>query len=132
MLTLPSGRRLIQQLLSESVVIGVTAGIVGLGAGFASLRLFVHLLPADTPRIQDVSLHTGDVVFTLCASIIAGLIFGLIPSIKTVHAQGVMDVKLHSVVGRQLVESKKGMYIGVSSTGDAIIPVHWGEITVAP
>jgi predicted permease len=77
-----SGRRLIQQLLSESIVIGVTAGIVGLGAGFASLRLLVHLLPADTPRIQDVTLHAGDVVFTLCASIVAGLIFGLIPSIK--------------------------------------------------
>jgi ABC-type antimicrobial peptide transport system permease subunit len=77
-----SGRRLVQQLLSESVVMGLTAGAVGLGAAFASLRLFVRLLPADTPRIQDVSLHPGDVVFTLCASVFAGLIFGLIPSIK--------------------------------------------------
>jgi predicted permease len=77
-----SGRRLVQQLLSESVVMGLTAGVVGLGAAFASLRLFVRLLPADTPRIQDVSLHLGDVVFTLCAAVIAGLIFGLIPSIK--------------------------------------------------
>ena len=77
-----SGWRLIQQLLSESVVVGLTAGVVGLGAAFASLRLFVSLLPADTPRIQDVSLRLGDVIFTLCASIVAGLIFGLIPSIK--------------------------------------------------
>ena len=77
-----SGRRLVQQLLSESVVMGLTAGAVGLGAAFASLRLFVRLLPVDTPRIQDVSLHPGDVVFTLCASVFAGLIFGLIPSIK--------------------------------------------------
>ena len=77
-----SGRRLVQQLLSESVVMGLTAGAVGLGAAFASLRLFVRLLPADTPRIQDVSLDPGDVVFTLCASVFAGLIFGLIPSIK--------------------------------------------------
>ena len=77
-----SGRRLVQQLLSESVVVGLTAGVVGLGAAFASLRLFVSLLPADTPRIQDVSPHVGDVIFTLCASIVAGLIFGLIPSFK--------------------------------------------------
>ena len=77
-----SGRRLVQQLLSESVVVGLTAGLVGLGAAFASLRLFVGLLPADTPRIQDVSLHIGDVVFTFCAAIVAGLIFGLIPSFK--------------------------------------------------
>ena len=39
-----SGRRLVQQLLSESVVMGLTAGAVGLGAAFASLRLFVRLL----------------------------------------------------------------------------------------
>jgi predicted permease len=77
-----SSRRLIQQLLSESVVLGVAAGLVGLAAAFLSLRLFVGLLPADTPRIQDVSLHTSDLLFTLGASVLAGLLFGLIPSIK--------------------------------------------------
>ena len=77
-----SGRRLVQQLLSESVVVGLTAGAVGLGAAAASLRIFVGLLPADTPRIHDVSLHWGDVVFTLAASVFAGLVFGLIPSVK--------------------------------------------------
>jgi len=77
-----SGRRLIQQLLSESVVLGVTAGAVGLATALASLRVFVGLLPADTPRIQDVSLHFGDILFTLGASVLAGFLFGLIPSIK--------------------------------------------------
>lgn len=77
-----SGRRLVQQLLSESVVMGVAAGAVGLAAALTSLRLFVSLLPADTPRIQDISLHFGDIMFTLFASILAGLLFGLIPSVK--------------------------------------------------
>ena len=71
-----SGRRLVQQLLSESVVMGIAAGAVGLCAALASLRLFVRLLPADTPRIQDISLHWGDIVFTLCASILAGFSLG--------------------------------------------------------
>lgn len=77
-----SGRRLIQQLLAESVVLSVTAGVVGLGAAFASLRIFVGLLPADTPRIEDVGLHANDILFTLGASVLAGVLFGLIPSIK--------------------------------------------------
>jgi predicted permease len=77
-----SGRRLMQQLLSESIVLGVAAGAVGLGAAFASLRIFLRLLPADTPRIQDVSPRLGDILFTLCASALAGLLFGLIPSIR--------------------------------------------------
>jgi predicted permease len=77
-----SGRRLIQQLLSESIVLGVTAGAVGLVAAFASLHVFLRLLPADTPRIEDVSLHATDILFTLGASVLAGLLFGLIPAIK--------------------------------------------------
>ncbi len=77
-----SGKRLIQQLLSESVVLGVTAGLVGLAAAFASLRIFVGLLPADTPRIEGVALHARDVLFTLGASVLAGLLFGVIPAIK--------------------------------------------------
>lgn len=77
-----SRKRLIRQLLSESAVLGVTAGVVGLGAAFASLRVFVGLLPADTPRIQDVSLHGRDILFTMGASIFAGLLFGVIPAIK--------------------------------------------------
>lgn len=77
-----SGRRLLQQLLCESIVLGVTAGIAGLIAAGASLRVFIGLLPADTPRIQDVSLHLNDVLFTLGASILAGLLFGLIPALR--------------------------------------------------
>ena len=73
-----SGKRLIQQLLVESLVLGVTAGVVGLFAAFASLRIFVGLLPADTPRIEGVSLHVNDVLFTLGASVLAGLLFGVI------------------------------------------------------
>jgi predicted permease len=77
-----SGRRLIQQLLSESIVLGVSAGAVGLAAAFASLHVFLRLLPADTPRIEDVSLHATDILFTVGASVLAGVLFGLIPSIK--------------------------------------------------
>ncbi len=77
-----SGRRLMHQLLSESIVLGVAAGIVGLAAAMVSLRIFVRVLPADTPRIQDVSVHASDILFTLGASVLAGFLFGLIPSIK--------------------------------------------------
>jgi predicted permease len=77
-----SNRRLILQLLSESVVLGVTAGMVGLAGALACLRIFVRLLPSDTPRIAEVSFHAGDILFTLAASLLAGLLFGMIPAIK--------------------------------------------------
>ena len=105
-----SVRRLIQQLLCESVVMGLTAVAVGLGAAAASLRVFVGLLPADTPRLQDVSLHTGDVVFTLCASIVAGLLFGLIPAIKMASMNLLGTLRLG---GRTLMGS--GSRFGIST-----------------
>jgi predicted permease len=77
-----SGVRLMQQILAESVVLGLTSGIVGLAAAFASLRIFVGFLPADTPRIHNISLHATDIIFTLGVSVLAGLLFGLIPAIK--------------------------------------------------
>lgn len=91
-----SGARLVQQLLIESVVLGVTAGIVGLAAAFASLRIFIRLLPADTPRIQDVSLHGSDLFFTLAASMLAGLLFGTIPALRMASSRLLETLRLGS------------------------------------
>jgi predicted permease len=105
-----SALRLIQQLLSEAVVLGVLAGLVGLGAAFASLRLFLRLLPADTPRIQDVSLHAGDVLFTLGASVLAGVLFGLIPSIKMASLNRLATLRLG---GRGLTGKNAGYRVSM-------------------
>jgi predicted permease len=79
-----SGNRLVRQLLTESLVLGVLAGGVGLLAAAASLKIFVRLLPADTPRLDSVSLHGDVLVFAVLASLIAGFSFGLIPAVKAV------------------------------------------------
>lgn len=96
-----SSGRLMQQLLIESIVLGVSAGVVGLGAALASLRVFIHLLPADTPRIQDVSLDWRALLFTLGASVVAGLLFGVIPSFKlaTINLLDTLRLGSRSMVG---------------------------------
>jgi predicted permease len=80
-----SGKRLVQQLLTESLVLGILAGIVGLMAAAASLQVFVRLLPADTPRLDNVSLHGSVLLFAAIASVVAGFAFGLIPAVKAVR-----------------------------------------------
>ena len=77
-----SSGRLVQQLLTESLVIGVLAGVVGLMAAAASLQVFVRLLPADTPRLGNVALHGSVLLFAAIASVVAGFLFGLIPAVK--------------------------------------------------
>jgi putative ABC transport system permease protein len=79
-----SRKRLVQQLLTENLVLGLLAGVVGLMAAAASLQVFVRLLPADTPRLGNVALHGSVLLFAAIASVVAGFAFGLIPAVKAV------------------------------------------------
>ena len=71
--------RLIRQLLSESVLVGALAGVAGLLAAAASLRGLVLLLPPDTPRLNEISLHAPVFLFAAVASLMTGFLFGLDP-----------------------------------------------------
>jgi predicted permease len=77
-----SRRRLFRQLLVESLLLGVVAGLVGLALarwGFGSL---LALLPADIPRSEVITLDGGVLLFTLGASLVTGLVFGLVPALE--------------------------------------------------
>lgn len=77
-----SGWRLIRQLLSESVLIGVLAGGAGLMAASSSLHLIAKLLPADTPRMNDFGLHWHAFLFAAAVSVFTGLLFGMVPALR--------------------------------------------------
>ena len=74
--------RLVRQLLSESIVLALLAGVVGLAGAAFSLRGLVHLLPVDTPRVSDVSLDWPVFLFSVGVSVVTGIVFGLIPAVK--------------------------------------------------
>ncbi len=77
-----SGWRIIRQLLVESVLLGLLAGVAGLSAAAVSLRALTRLLPADTPRIANVNLHWDVFLFAAIASVLTGVLFGLVPAIR--------------------------------------------------
>jgi predicted permease len=97
-----SGARLMRQLLAESTVLGLLAGTVGLAAAAASVKALVRWLPADTPRLEDVSLHWPVFAFAAGASVLAGLLFGAIPALKMAwHKSGdALHSGSRSVAGR--------------------------------
>lgn len=77
-----SRRRIIFQLLTESMLIGVLAGLTGLGMAYGGLRGLTLILPADTPRLADIGLHWHVFLFAGVASVLTGVIFGLVPALK--------------------------------------------------
>jgi putative ABC transport system permease protein len=74
--------RLIGQLILESLTVSTLAGILGIVASFALLRLTISLLPSDVPRIQDISIDAWVLAFALGISVVTGLVFGVVPAIR--------------------------------------------------
>jgi predicted permease len=97
-----SGWRLIRQLLLESLLLGALAGIVGLIAAAASLGALVRMLPADTPRLANLGLHWDVFLFAGVASLVTGILFGLVPALRMAspNLQGALRSGSRSVAGK--------------------------------
>jgi predicted permease len=75
--------RVIRQLLTESILLSGLGGALGLLLAFWGTKTVLNTLPGALPRSAEVSLDSRVLVFTFCASILAGILFGLAPALKT-------------------------------------------------
>src|SRR6266851_3068839 len=75
--------RVIRQLLTESILIGLAGGALGLLLAGWGTQAALHAFPETLPRTQDVALDARVLLFTLAVSILAGAVFGLAPALKT-------------------------------------------------
>ena len=79
---LGAGRsRVVRQLLTESMLIGVAAGTLGICFAFLFLRMLPHLDPGNIPRLHDASLDARVLLFTLTVSLLTSLLAGIFPAI---------------------------------------------------
>ena len=80
-LALGAGRgRLIRQMLTESLLLGLAAGGLGLVLTFGAVKLLVGMCPVYIPRLQETNVDLPVLGFTLVVSLLTGLIFGLVPA----------------------------------------------------
>jgi predicted permease len=77
-----SRRQVVAELMSEALTIGVGGGILGLALAYGGIQLLVALNPAQLPRLEDITIDPTVLTFTLAVSLVAGLLFGLIPVVK--------------------------------------------------
>jgi predicted permease len=70
------------QILGESVILGIAAGILGLLLAMAGLKLLVALGPESLPRLDEIGVDVRVLAFTFVVSVLAGLLFGLLPALR--------------------------------------------------
>lgn len=80
---LGAGRlRLIRQLLTESVLLSVVGGALGLAVAYGGIRLLVALNPPNIPRLSEIDVDSSVLGFTFLIALVTGLAFGLAPALE--------------------------------------------------
>jgi putative ABC transport system permease protein len=77
--------RLVRQLLTESVVLAVAGGVLGLLLAYWSVKSLVALVP-NLPRADEIGLDGAVLAFTLGVAVLKGLLFGIVPSLQSSRA----------------------------------------------
>lgn len=75
-----SRMRVVRQLLIEALLLALAGGVAGILAAILFLRLGLHSIPSDVPRLYNISLDGRVLVFAVLLSAVTALIFGLLPA----------------------------------------------------
>jgi putative ABC transport system permease protein len=79
-------RRMVRQLLTESVLLAFFGALLGLFFATEGLHLLKSALPADTPRLADAHIDWGVLAFTGALALLTGFLFGLAPALQSSRA----------------------------------------------
>ena len=107
-------RRIAWELLSESLTLALAGGVVGLGLAYAGIRTLVANAPDGLPRTGEIGIDPLVLLFTLAISLLAGLLFGLLPVMKfvTPHlASALKEGGRLSSAGRERHRARNGLVV---------------------
>jgi putative ABC transport system permease protein len=91
---LGAGRgRLMQQLLTESLVLAIAGGALGLLVASWTLQLLIGFAPENLPRLADITLDWRIALFAFAATIVVGILFGLTPAFQSSRPELNADLK---------------------------------------
>jgi len=93
--------RLVRQMLTESAVLAILSGTLGVLLAAISLNALKLVLPPDTPRLANLALHGDVFLFAAAVSIFTGVLSGLVPALQAGNRdlQGSLRVNAGNVFG---------------------------------
>ena len=75
-------KRIVRQLLTESVLLAALGGVLGVFLAWGGLKLFIGVAPPSFPRLKDLSLDGTVLAFTAFITVLTGLFFGIVPALQ--------------------------------------------------
>jgi putative ABC transport system permease protein len=85
--------RLVRQLLTESLVLGTSGGLIGLLLGSWLTSLLVRILPEAVPRAQEIAMDRSVAALTFITAVASGAVFGAIPALQASRADAASAMK---------------------------------------
>jgi putative ABC transport system permease protein len=78
--------RVVRQLLTESLLLSIVSGAIGLVLSVWLIKLLIALSPPNSPRFDEISINWQVFAFAFGLTVFAGLLFGLVPALQTSRA----------------------------------------------
>jgi hypothetical protein len=135
---LGAGRaRLVRQLITEAVVLGLAGGALGLALAYWGTEALIAARPADLPRLDQIGLDGTVVLFTLGAALLTGLIFGMVPAVQATndHLLRGLQESGRSGGGRRAHRMRSGLVVAemalavILLTGSGLLIRSFVELT---
>ena len=105
----PGAARIVRQLITESLLLALVAGVCGILLASWGVRALVALSPADVIRLTEIRIDWGVLAFTLGMSLATSVLFGLVPALHASKVDLIDVVKqggARSVVGGRTVRTR--------------------------
>jgi predicted permease len=142
-LALGAGKvRLIGQLLAESILLSAVSGAVALSTVALMKTSLLKLAPPDLPRVNEIALSPGVLLFAFFVSILTGVIFGLVPALQTVRpnqagnlregSRGSGSSKHQIRISRVLVASEIALSLVLLIGAGLLLRSFWQLLEVRP
>jgi predicted permease len=113
---LGAGRsRLVQQFLTESLILSLGGGVAGLGVAWSALRMLSHYLPDAVPYGSDIHINFAACFYLLIASCFSALLFGVLPGLHSANVpvqEGLRDQTAAAGTGKKQARWRDSLVVG--------------------
>ncbi|MGB7750363.1 MAG: ABC transporter permease [Candidatus Acidiferrales bacterium] len=142
-LALGAGRkRLLLQMLTESMLLSIIAGAIALVTVVSLKASLLRLAPANLPRLSEVNLSGGVLLFAVVVSISTGILFGLVPALQASNANQISSLRegsrgsgssrSHTLISRGLVISEIALSLILLVGAGLLLRSFWRLLEVQP